>query len=128
MVPALADEPRVSRSLPRAAARLSVGDRVPRPELARGRARGADVRVPARARPLVRLGRRAAGPGGGGGAVPPVAETTSDELAVVRFHGRNLAAWDRPGVGTVEKFGYRYTLDELSEGRPRVHRLPRPPP
>jgi uncharacterized protein YecE (DUF72 family) len=64
-------------------------------------------------------------PQGTAASVPPVTEATSDELAVVRFHGRNLAAWDRPGVGTVEKFGYRYTLDELREWAPRVHALAR---
>jgi uncharacterized protein YecE (DUF72 family) len=64
-------------------------------------------------------------PQGTAASVPPVAETTSDDFAVVRFHGRNVAAWDRPGVGTVEKFGYRYTVDELREWGPRVHALAR---
>jgi len=62
-------------------------------------------------------------PQGTAASVPPVAAATSDDLAVVRFHGRNVAAWDRRGVGTVEKFGYRYTLDELLEWRPRIGAL-----
>jgi uncharacterized protein YecE (DUF72 family) len=62
-------------------------------------------------------------PQGTGASVPPIAEATSDDLAVVRFHGRNVEAWNRPGVGTVEKFGYRYTPDELREWRPRIEAL-----
>src|SRR5439155_20402511 len=48
-------------------------------------------------------------------SVPPVAAPTSDVLAVVRFHGRNTAAWDKPGAGTAERFGYAYREDELGE-------------
>ena len=62
-------------------------------------------------------------PQGTAASVPPIAEATSDDLAVVRFHGRNVEAWNRPGVGTVEKFGYRYTLDELREWQPRIKEL-----
>ncbi len=64
-------------------------------------------------------------PQGTAASVPPIAEATSEDLAVVRFHGRNAAAWDRPGVGTVEKFGYRYSLEELDEWRPRIQALAR---
>jgi uncharacterized protein YecE (DUF72 family) len=62
-------------------------------------------------------------PQGTAASVPPIAEVTNDALAVVRFHGRNVEAWNRPGVGTVEKFGYRYTLDELREWQPRIAAL-----
>ncbi len=44
-------------------------------------------------------------------------------LAVVRFHGRNAAAWDKPGAGTAERFGYAYREDELSEWVPRIRHL-----
>jgi uncharacterized protein YecE (DUF72 family) len=62
-------------------------------------------------------------PQGTRASVPPIAEATSDDLAVVRFHGRNVDAWDRPGTSVVEKFGYRYTPDELREWQPRIERL-----
>jgi len=62
-------------------------------------------------------------PQGTPASVPPVAEATSDALAVVRFHGRNLEVWNRPGVSTVEKFGYLYTPAELREWEPRIERL-----
>src|SRR2546425_1476236 len=44
-------------------------------------------------------------------------------LAVVRFHGRNTAAWDKPGAGTAERFGYAYRDDELREWVPRIRHL-----
>jgi uncharacterized protein YecE (DUF72 family) len=62
-------------------------------------------------------------PQGTPASVPPIAEATSDELAVVRFHGRNGDVWNRPGVSTVEKFGYQYTPAELREWQPRIERL-----
>ena len=62
-------------------------------------------------------------PQGTRASVPPVAAPTSDALAVVRFHGRNAAAWDKPGVGTAERFGYAYREDELSEWVPRIRHL-----
>jgi len=62
-------------------------------------------------------------PQGTPASVPPLAEATSDDLAVVRFHGRNRDVWNRQGVSTVEKFGYQYTPDELREWQPRIERL-----
>ena len=62
-------------------------------------------------------------PQGTRASVPPVAAPTSDVLAVVRFHGRNTAAWDKPGVGTAERFGYAYRDDELREWLPRIRHL-----
>ena len=62
-------------------------------------------------------------PQGTRASVPPVAAVTSDLLAVVRFHGRNAAAWDKPGVGTAERFGYAYREDELREWLPRIRHL-----
>jgi uncharacterized protein YecE (DUF72 family) len=64
-------------------------------------------------------------PQGTPASVPPIAEATSDALAVVRFHGRNVAVWNRPGVSVVEKFGYRYTTDELRAWRAPIARLAR---
>ena len=62
-------------------------------------------------------------PQGTRASVPPVAAPTSDVLAVVRFHGRNTAAWDKPGAGTAERFGYAYREDELGEWVPRIRHL-----
>ena len=62
-------------------------------------------------------------PQGTPASVPPIAEATSDELAVVRFHGRNVDVWNRPGVSVVEKFGYCYPPAELREWQPRIERL-----
>jgi uncharacterized protein YecE (DUF72 family) len=59
-------------------------------------------------------------PQGTAASVPPVAEVTADDLAVVRFHGRNASAWTKPGVGTTERFGYLYAPDELAEWIPRL--------
>ena len=62
-------------------------------------------------------------PQGTRASVPPVAAPTSDVLAVVRFHGRNAEAWDKPGVGTAERFGYAYREDELRDWVPRIRHL-----
>ncbi len=58
-------------------------------------------------------------------SVPPVAATTSETLAVVRFHGRRTDAWDRPGASTTERFGYLYREDELRECVGKIRALAR---
>jgi uncharacterized protein YecE (DUF72 family) len=62
-------------------------------------------------------------PQGTPASVPPLAETTSDELAVIRFHGRKQATWDKRGVSTTERFGYLYRKDELAEWLGRIRDL-----
>jgi uncharacterized protein YecE (DUF72 family) len=64
-------------------------------------------------------------PQGTPASVPPVAEATADDLAVVRFHGRKVGVWTKPGVGTVERFGYLYRPAEMAEWVPRLHALAR---
>src|SRR5262249_20525282 len=64
-------------------------------------------------------------PQGTPASVPPIAEATIDELAVVRFHGRNVDVWNKPNVSTVEKFGYLYTQDELRTWRSPIAQLAR---
>ncbi len=64
-------------------------------------------------------------PQGTRASVPPVAEATSDELAVVRFHGRRLETWTRPGVPTTERFRWHYSRAELAEWVPRIRALAR---
>lgn len=44
--------------------------------------------------------------------VPPEVIVTSD-WSVVRFHGRNAAAWSRRGASTHEVYDYLYSRDEL---------------
>ncbi len=54
-------------------------------------------------------------------SVPPVAEATSPDLAVVRFHGRDPEAWTKKTV--TERFRYLYAEDELAEWVPKVDHL-----
>jgi len=62
-------------------------------------------------------------PQGTPSSVPPVAEVTSPDLAVVRFHGRRQETWTHPNVGTTERFRYHYTTNELAEWVPRIRAL-----
>ena len=55
-------------------------------------------------------------------SVPPVAEATAD-VALVRFHGRNSATWNKRGLTPAERFDYLYSEDELREWVPRVEKL-----
>jgi uncharacterized protein YecE (DUF72 family) len=64
-------------------------------------------------------------PQGTAASVPPVAKATSDELSVVRFHGRREETWDKPGVGVEERFKYLYSESELKEWVPKIERLAR---
>jgi len=61
-------------------------------------------------------------PQGFANSVPPVAEATA-EIGVVRFHGRNAAAWQRPGASVGERFDYLYSDAELEEWVPRIRAL-----
>jgi len=45
--------------------------------------------------------------------VPPVVEVTSPTM-VIRFHGRNSAAWQKKNATVWERFNYFYTREELS--------------
>ena len=62
-------------------------------------------------------------PQGTPASVPPVAAVTSETVAVVRFHGRRRETWTRPGVGTTERFRYRYGVDELASWVERIRDL-----
>ena len=46
--------------------------------------------------------------------VPTVVATTSP-MAYVRFHGRNLATWNKRGGSAAERFDYLYSDEELGE-------------
>jgi uncharacterized protein YecE (DUF72 family) len=58
-------------------------------------------------------------------SVPPVAEVTSEDLAIVRFHGRNAETWKKAGLTAAERFNYRYSTKELTEWVPRIKELAR---
>ncbi len=54
-------------------------------------------------------------PQGFDSSVPPVAAVTADDLAMVRFHGRNIEAWEQKGLSAAERFRYLYAEPELKE-------------
>ncbi|HZD01215.1 MAG TPA: DUF72 domain-containing protein [Actinomycetes bacterium] len=56
-------------------------------------------------------------------SIPPIAEVTNPALSVVRFHGRDPAAWGKRGATVHERFRYRYQVEELREWVPRIERL-----
>jgi uncharacterized protein YecE (DUF72 family) len=62
-------------------------------------------------------------PQGTTASVPPIAPVTTPALAVVRFHGRRIDTWRKPGATTHERFGYVYRPDELAEWVPRIRAL-----
>ena len=56
-------------------------------------------------------------------SVPPVAAATASDLAMVRFHGRNVDAWEVPSETASSRFSYDYGTDELKEWAPRIEGL-----
>lgn len=53
-------------------------------------------------------------------SVPPLADVTAD-IAVVRFHGRNLDTWEKKGLkSSKERFDYYYAREEIEEWAPRI--------
>jgi uncharacterized protein YecE (DUF72 family) len=56
-------------------------------------------------------------------SVPPVAAATADDLAMVRFHGRNTAAWESKAATASSRFKYLYEQEELLDWVPRVKSL-----
>jgi uncharacterized protein YecE (DUF72 family) len=55
--------------------------------------------------------------------VPGVAAVTADDLAMVRFHGRNVDAWNVKSDTASERFRYDYPTGELKEWVPKIERL-----
>jgi uncharacterized protein YecE (DUF72 family) len=53
-------------------------------------------------------------------SVPPVVVQTSSDLAVFRFHGRNVENWEKKDITTTERFRYLYDQDELADWTPRI--------
>lgn len=62
-------------------------------------------------------------PQGFDSSLPPVAAATSMDLAMVRFHGRNRAVWQRKTETAAERFRYDYREEELGEWAPRIREL-----
>ena len=58
-----------------------------------------------------------------GKGVPPVVRVTDPELAVVRFHGQNIAGWSTPGASVRARFDYLYTPEELAAWTEPVREL-----
>jgi uncharacterized protein YecE (DUF72 family) len=56
-------------------------------------------------------------------SIPPIAAVTNDDLAVVRFHGRNAENWKKPGLTAAERFDYSYKKKELEEWLPKIREL-----
>ncbi len=52
--------------------------------------------------------------------VPPKWPITASWGSVIRFHGRNAAAWEKRGAGVSEKFRYLYSPEELRPWKNRV--------
>ncbi|HEX2493231.1 MAG TPA: DUF72 domain-containing protein [Steroidobacter sp.] len=60
------------------------------------------------------------------GSIPTVWETTADELAMVRLHGRNARTWNMKGLkSSSERFDYQYLEGELVELAPPIRDLAR---
>lgn len=57
------------------------------------------------------------------GGVAPVVAVTAPRLAVVRFHGQNLAGWEKRGASVIERFNYLYAPRELGAWVARVKTL-----
>ncbi|MEZ5125609.1 MAG: DUF72 domain-containing protein [Thermoleophilia bacterium] len=55
-------------------------------------------------------------------STPPTVAATA-ELAMVRFHGRNLRMWNAKTQAASERFKYLYSDEELHEWVPRVQEL-----
>ena len=62
-------------------------------------------------------------PQGFDSSMPPLAEVTADDLAMVRFHGRNTQAWQTKNETASERFKYDYPRKELQEWVPRIQGL-----
>ncbi|HEX9123077.1 MAG TPA: DUF72 domain-containing protein [Actinomycetota bacterium] len=56
-------------------------------------------------------------------SLPPVAAATTEDLAMVRFHGRNTEAWNAKSDTASERFRYEYSQAELLEWVPKIEGL-----
>jgi len=56
-------------------------------------------------------------------SVPPVAAATASDLAMVRFHGRNVGSWATKSETASDRFRYEYSQAELREWVPRIQEI-----
>jgi uncharacterized protein YecE (DUF72 family) len=56
-------------------------------------------------------------------SIPAVAAVTNEDLAIVRFHGRNAENWKKPGLTAAERFDYSYPKKELEEWLPKIREM-----
>ncbi len=61
----------------------------------------------------------------GTSSVPPVYGVTNPKLAVVRFHGRNVATWYKFAGDSRDRFDCEYSPAELAEWVPKLERAQR---
>jgi uncharacterized protein YecE (DUF72 family) len=59
-------------------------------------------------------------PQGFDSSMPPVAAVTAEDLAMVRFHGRDPEVWAKKNVSASERFRYEYSEPELQEWVPKI--------
>jgi uncharacterized protein YecE (DUF72 family) len=62
-------------------------------------------------------------PQGFDSSMPPVSAATADDLAMVRFHGRDTTAWTSKSETASERFRYDYAKEELQEWVPKIESL-----
>jgi uncharacterized protein YecE (DUF72 family) len=53
----------------------------------------------------------------------PTVPAVTNAIAYVRFHGRNLATWNKRGGSAAERFDYLYSDEELEEWTPTLREL-----
>ena len=62
-------------------------------------------------------------PQGFDSSLPPIAEATTKDLSIVRFHGRDPVAWKTKSETASERFRYDYPKEELEEWVPKIDSL-----
>jgi uncharacterized protein YecE (DUF72 family) len=62
-------------------------------------------------------------PQGFDNSLPPIAAATADDLAMVRFHGRDPVVWAKKNIPASERFRYDYSREELQQWVPKVETL-----
>ena len=53
---------------------------------------------------------------------PPLAAVTRD-IAMVRFHGRNVDTWEKKGITAAQRFNWYYKREEIDEWVPRIREM-----
>ncbi|MCI0634651.1 MAG: DUF72 domain-containing protein [Actinobacteria bacterium] len=62
-------------------------------------------------------------PQGFDSSMPPISAATAKDLALVRFHGRDVKAWSKKNVSASERFRYEYSEPELLEWVPKIQEV-----